>query len=73
MQLLQEVFSLGVKQTTHLKNHTRICVPKKIRDGSQKILGTHYSAKGKQDLVVGGNAFNLDFSKREFAIAITNA
>ena len=57
--------------TTHLKNHTRICVPKKIRDGSQKILGTHYSAKGKQDLVVGGNAFNLDFSKRELAIAIT--
>ncbi|CAL1413299.1 unnamed protein product [Linum trigynum] len=55
--------------TTHLKNHTRICVQKKIRDGSQKILGPHYLAQGKQDLVA--TAFNADFSKRELAIAIT--
>ncbi|CAI0386138.1 unnamed protein product [Linum tenue] len=55
--------------TTHLKNHTKICVQKKIRDGSQKILGPHYLAKGKQDLVA--TAFNSDFSKRELAIAIT--
>ncbi|CAL1375441.1 unnamed protein product [Linum trigynum] len=55
--------------TTHLKNHTKICVQKKIRDGSQKILGRHYLAKGNQDLVA--TAFNSDFSKRELAIAIT--
>ncbi|CAL1406148.1 unnamed protein product [Linum trigynum] len=55
--------------TTHLKNHTKICVQKKIRDGSQKILGPHYLAKGNQDLVA--TSFNSDFSKRELAIAIT--
>ncbi|CAI0409414.1 unnamed protein product [Linum tenue] len=55
--------------TTHLKNHTKICVQKKIRDGSQKILGPHYLAKGNQELVA--TAFNSDFSKRELAIAIT--
>ncbi|CAN0885251.1 Putative AC transposase [Linum grandiflorum] len=55
--------------TTHLKNHTKICTKKKIKDGSQKILGPHYLAKGKQDLVA--TAFNSDFLKRELAIAIT--
>ena len=44
---------------------------KRNRDGSQKILGAHYLAKGKQDLVFGATAFNSDFSKRELAIPIT--
>ncbi|CAI0424025.1 unnamed protein product [Linum tenue] len=65
----KQLVSKSNNGTTHLKNHTTICVRKKIRDGSQKILGPHYLAKGNQDLVA--SAFKSDFSKRELAVAIT--
>ncbi|CAN1220698.1 Putative AC9 transposase [Linum grandiflorum] len=36
--------------TSHLKNHASNCLHRKIHEGSQKILGPKYLAKGKKDL-----------------------
>ncbi|CAN0918930.1 Zinc finger BED domain-containing protein RICESLEEPER 2 [Linum grandiflorum] len=54
--------------TSHLKNHTSNCLHRKIYEGSQKILGPNYLAKGKKDLLA--SAFDASFSRKELAVAI---
>ena len=54
--------------TSHLKNHMRTCLQKRIGDRTQKVLGASFSTIGKRDLVV--SAYNSDVCKRELAAAI---
>ncbi|CAN0920784.1 hypothetical protein LINGRAHAP2_LOCUS32247, partial [Linum grandiflorum] len=54
--------------TSHLKNHASNCLHRKIHEGSQKILGPNYLAKGKKDMFA--SAFDASFSKKELAAAI---
>ncbi|CAI0399391.1 unnamed protein product, partial [Linum tenue] len=54
--------------TSHLKSHTSSCLHRKIHEGSQKILGPNYLAKGRKDLLA--SAFDASASKKELAVAI---
>ncbi|CAN1223160.1 Putative AC transposase [Linum grandiflorum] len=47
--------------TSHLKNHASNCLHRKIYEGSQKILGPNYLAKGKKNLFA--SAFDLFFPR----------
>ncbi|CAN0903363.1 Putative AC transposase [Linum grandiflorum] len=54
--------------TSHLRTHRYFCVQKQIHDGTQKILGPNYKAKGKTEL--SANQFSSDVSRKELCIMI---
>ncbi|CAN0917467.1 Putative AC transposase [Linum grandiflorum] len=54
--------------TSHLRTHRDFCVQKQIHDGTQKILGPNYKAKGKTEL--SANQFSSDVSRKELCIMI---
>ncbi|CAN1246756.1 Putative AC transposase [Linum grandiflorum] len=54
--------------TSHLRTHRNRCVQKKIHDGSQRILGANYSAKGKAEMST--NQFSSEVSRKELCIMI---
>ncbi|CAN0880599.1 Putative AC transposase [Linum grandiflorum] len=54
--------------TSHLRTHRDFCVQKQIHDGTQKILGPNYKAKGKTEL--SANQFSSDVSRKEPCIMI---
>ncbi|CAI0557865.1 unnamed protein product [Linum tenue] len=54
--------------TSHLRNHLRTCMQKRIQDGKQKVLGTNFVSKGKREMVA--TQFNQAVSKQDLAVAI---
>ncbi|CAN0921385.1 Putative AC transposase [Linum grandiflorum] len=54
--------------TSHLKNHLASCLQKKIKDGSQKVLGANYLVKGKNEL--SAMSFNSEVSMQQLSIEI---
>ncbi|CAN0881164.1 Putative AC transposase [Linum grandiflorum] len=60
--------AVSTNGTSHLRLHRTKCVQKKIHDGSQKILGPNYIAKGKTEL--SSNQFSSAVSRKELGIMI---
>ncbi|CAN0840835.1 Putative AC transposase [Linum grandiflorum] len=60
--------AVSTNGTSHLRLHRTKCVQKKIHDGSQKILGPNYIAKGKTEL--SANQFSSEVSRKELGIMI---
>ena len=54
--------------TSHLRTHRNCCVHKQIHDGSQRILGPNYKAKGNSEL--SANQFSNEVCKNELCIMI---
>ncbi|CAN1248085.1 Zinc finger BED domain-containing protein RICESLEEPER 2, partial [Linum perenne] len=48
--------------TSHLRNHHTTCLPKKIHDGQQRVLGANYLPKGKAQLIA--TEYNYEVSKK---------
>ncbi|CAN1817859.1 Zinc finger BED domain-containing protein RICESLEEPER 2 [Linum perenne] len=54
--------------TSHLRNHNRTCIRKKIHDGQQKVLGPNFLHKGKAQLVA--TEYNYEVAKKELCSMI---
>ncbi|CAI0424153.1 unnamed protein product, partial [Linum tenue] len=37
--------------TSHLRNHLKTCIQRKIQDGKQKVLDANFVTKGKKEMV----------------------
>ncbi|CAN1247643.1 Zinc finger BED domain-containing protein DAYSLEEPER [Linum perenne] len=48
--------------TSHLRNHHRTCLQKKIHDGQQRVLGANYLPKGKAQMIA--TEYNYEVSKK---------
>ncbi|CAN1317252.1 Zinc finger BED domain-containing protein RICESLEEPER 2 [Linum perenne] len=48
--------------TSHLRNHHKICLQKKIHDGQQRVLGANYLPKGKAQMIA--TEYNYEVSKK---------
>ncbi|CAN1182287.1 Zinc finger BED domain-containing protein DAYSLEEPER [Linum perenne] len=48
--------------TSHLRDHHRTCLQKKIHDGQQRVLGANYLLKGKAQLIA--TEYNYEVSKK---------
>ncbi|CAN1753146.1 Zinc finger BED domain-containing protein DAYSLEEPER [Linum perenne] len=54
--------------TSHLRNHNRTCIRKKIYDGQQKVMGPNFLHKGKAQLVA--TEYNSEVCKKELCSMI---
>ncbi|CAN1755842.1 Putative AC transposase [Linum perenne] len=54
--------------TSHLRNHNKTCIRKKIHDGQQKVLGPNFLHKGKAQLVA--TEYNYEVAKKELCSMI---
>ncbi|CAN1167580.1 Zinc finger BED domain-containing protein RICESLEEPER 2, partial [Linum perenne] len=55
--------------TSHLRNHHRTCLQKKIHDGQQRVLGANYLPKGKAQMIATEyNLFSLKVCDLRLAI-----
>ncbi|CAN1752758.1 Putative AC transposase [Linum perenne] len=48
--------------TSHIRNHIRTCIHKKIHDGQQKVFGPNFVTKGKAQLVA--TEYNYEVAKK---------
>ncbi|CAN0872663.1 Putative AC transposase [Linum grandiflorum] len=55
-----------VNGTSHLRTHRDSCIHKRIHDGTQKIMGPNYLAKGKKEITA--TQFSNEVSRKELAI-----
>ncbi|CAN0880531.1 Putative AC transposase, partial [Linum grandiflorum] len=54
--------------TSHLRNHLTTCLLKKIKDGTQKVLGANYLVKGKK--AVSSMSYSSEVSRQQLGIAM---
>ncbi|CAI0400254.1 unnamed protein product [Linum tenue] len=54
--------------TSHLRNHIKTCIHKRIHDGSQKILGPNYQPGGNPQL--SASQYNYEVSRKELCSMI---
>ncbi|CAI0462766.1 unnamed protein product [Linum tenue] len=54
--------------TSHLRNHLKSCMQRKIHDGKQKVLGANFVTKGKREIVA--TKFNAAISRQDLVVAV---